>query len=121
MGINSGPHDFTNFLVCLTSSRKFRRKIPSFLEDEEYDYFFFVINTELSSEEVVNFYQKRGNCENYIKEAKYDMAVGQLLLKSFWANEAVIQLMMLTYNLFLLFKIDFIWKTEYRQKIRPSV
>lgn len=52
----------------------------SFLEGEEYDYLFFVTNTELSSEEVVDFYQKRGNFENYIKEAKYDMAVGRLLL-----------------------------------------
>ena len=46
------------------------------------------------------------------------MAVGNLLLKSFWANEAIFQLMMLTYNLFLLFKIDFVWKTEYRQQIK---
>ena len=46
------------------------------------------------------------------------MAVGHLLLKSFWANEAVFQLMMLSYNLFLLFKIDFMWKTEYRQQIK---
>ena len=92
---------------------KYRAQL-SFLEGEEYDYFFFVTNTELSSEEVVNFYQNRGNCENNIKEAKYDMAVGQLLLKSFWANEAVFQLMMLTYNLFLLFKINFMWNTEYR-------
>jgi hypothetical protein len=96
---------------------KYRAQL-SFLEGEEYDYFFFVTNTELSSEDVVNFYQNRGNCENYIKEAKYDMAVGQLLPKSFWANEAVFQLMMLTYNLFLLFKIDFMWKTEYRQQIK---
>ena len=67
---------------------------------------------------MVDFYQKRGNCENYIKEAKYDMAVGHLLLKSFWANEAIFQLMMLAYNLFLLFKIDFVRKTEYRQQIK---
>jgi hypothetical protein len=77
----------------------------SFLEGEEYDYFFFVTNTKLSSEEVVSFYEKLGNCENYIKEAKYDMAVGHLLLQSFWANEAIFQLMMLAYNLFLLFKM----------------
>ena len=37
-----------------------------------------------------------GNAENYVKEAKYDMAVGHLLLKSFWANEAVFQMMMLS-------------------------
>jgi hypothetical protein len=67
---------------------------------------------------VVDFYQKRGNSENYIKEAKYDMAVGRLLLKSFWSNEAIFQLMMLAYNLFLLFKIDFLRTTEYRQQIK---
>jgi hypothetical protein len=55
-------------------------------------------NTELPSEKVVISYEKRGNAENYIKEAKYDMAVGHLLLKSFWANEAVFQMMMLAYN-----------------------
>jgi hypothetical protein len=90
----------------------------SFLEGEEFAYSFFVTNTDLSPEEVVEFYQKRGNCENYIKEAKYDMAVGHLLLKSFWANEAIFQLMMLAYNLFLLFKIDTVKTTEYRQQIK---
>ena len=90
----------------------------SFLEGEAYDYFFFVTNTEQSSEEVVEFYEKRGNCENYIKEAKYDMAVGHLLLQSFWAIEAIFQLMMLAYNLFLLFKMDFAGETEYRQQIK---
>jgi hypothetical protein len=79
---------------------------------------FFVTNTELSSVEVVEFYEKRGNCENYIKEAKYDMAVGHLLLQSFWANEAIFQLMMMAYNLFLLFKMDFAKGTEYRQQIK---
>ena len=28
--------------------------------------------------------------KNYVKEAKYDMAVGHLLLQSFWANEAIL-------------------------------
>jgi hypothetical protein len=75
-------------------------------------------NTEQSSEEVVEFYGKRSNCENYIKEAKNDMAVGHLLLQSYWANEAIFQLMMLAYNLFLLFKMDFAGVTEYRQQIK---
>ena len=90
----------------------------SLIEGEEYQYFFFVTNTELSSENVVIAYEKRGNCENYIKEAKYDMAVGHLLLKSFWANEAVFQMMMLAYNLFLLFKFDALSISEYRQQIK---
>jgi hypothetical protein len=90
----------------------------SFLEDSDYEYFYFVTNTELPSEKVVIVYEKRGNAENYIKEAKYDMAVGHLLLQSFWANEAIFQLMMLTFNMFLMFKIDFANGTEYRQQIK---
>jgi len=46
------------------------------------------------------------------------MAVGHLLLQSFWANEAIFQLMMMAYNLFLLFKMDFAKRTEYRQQIK---
>lgn len=90
----------------------------SFLEGSDFEYFYFVINTELPSEKVVIAYEKRGNAENYIKEAKYDMAVGHLSLQSFWANEAIFQLMMLFYNLFLLFKMDFAGETEYRQQIK---
>ena len=90
----------------------------SLLEGDEFEYFYFVTNTEMPSEKVVIAYEKRGNAENYIKEAKYDMAVGHLLLQSFWANEAIFQLMMLAYNLFLLFKMDFANGTEYRQQIK---
>jgi hypothetical protein len=58
------------FVVSRVLKDEKDRKQLSFLEGEEYDYFFFVTNkTELSSEEVVSFYEKRGNCENYIKEA----------------------------------------------------
>jgi hypothetical protein len=90
----------------------------SFLGGSDFEYFYFVTNTELPAEKVVIAYEKRGNSENYIKEAKYDMAVGHLLLQSFWANEAIFQMMMLAYNLFLLFKIDFANGTEYRQQIK---
>jgi hypothetical protein len=90
----------------------------SFLEGDEFEYFYFVTNTEMASEKLVIAYEKRGNAESYIKEAKYDMAVGHLLLQSFWANEAIFQLMMLAYNLFLLFKTDFANGTEYRQQIK---
>jgi hypothetical protein len=45
----------------------------SFLEGEAFSYPFFVTNTDLSPEEVVDFYQKRGKGENYLKEGKYSM------------------------------------------------
>ena len=90
----------------------------SFLAGDEYKYFFFVTNLDRSPKEGIALYDQRGPCENYIKEAKYDMAVGHLLLQSFWANEAVFQLMMMIYNLFLLFKMDRGMKAEYRQQIK---
>ena len=107
------------FIVSRVLKDEKDRQQMSLLEGEEYEYFYFVTNrTDLSSEEIVLFYEKRGNAENYIKEAKYDMAVGHLLLQSFWANEAIFQLMMLAYNLFLLFKMGFACGTEYRQQIK---
>ena len=106
------------FVVSRVLKAEKNRAQMSFLDGEEYAYSFFVTNTDLSPEEVVDFYQKRGNSENYIKEAKYDMAVGQLLLKSFWSNDAIFHLMMLAYNLFLLFKIDRVKSPEYRQQIK---
>jgi len=107
------------FVVSRVLKDEKDRKQMSFLEGEEYNYFFFVTNkSDLLTEEVVSFYEKRGNAENYIKGAKYDMAVGHLLLQSFWTNEAIFQLMMLAYNVFLLFKMDFANGTEYRQQIK---
>lgn len=106
------------FVVSRVLKPEKERAQLSLLECSEYDYFFFVTNTDLESEAVVLSYEKRGNAENYIKEAKYDMSVGHLLLKSFWANEAVFQMMMLAYNLFLLFKFDYLGVSEYRQQIK---
>jgi hypothetical protein len=70
---------------------------------------------------VVISYEKRGNCENYIKEVKYDMAVGLLLLKSFWANEAVIQMMMLAYNFFYCSNLILCALRNTVSKQKPSV
>ena len=106
------------FVVSRILKPEKERAQLSLLTGEEYEYFFFVTNAELPSEKVVISYEKRGNAENYIKEAKYDMAVGHLLLRSFWANEAVFQTMMLSYNLFLLFKFDFLGISEFRQQIK---
>ena len=106
------------FVVSRVLKPEKERAQLSLLTGEEYEYFFFVTNAELPTEKVVISYEKRGNAENYIKEAKYDMAVGHLLLRSFWANEAVFQMMMLSYNLFLLFKFDFLGISEFRQQIK---
>ena len=90
----------------------------SFDVNNEYEYAFYTTNTADEAVNVAISYEKRGNSENYIKEAKYDMNVGSILLKSFWANEAIFQLSMLCYNVFLLFKTDNTSPKEYRQQIK---
>jgi hypothetical protein len=113
MELNTWDKDI-RFVVSRVLKPEKERAQLSPLVGDEYEYFFFVTNTELPSEKVVISSEKRGNSENYIKEAKYDMAVGHLLPKSFWANGAVFQMMMLAYNLFLLFKFDSLCISEYR-------
>lgn len=93
------------------------RKQIGLLESADYNHAMYVTNTTWELAETVKFYEKRGNCENYIKETKYDMNIGSLKMKSFWANEAFFQLMMLVYNTFLLFKLDKLPVSEYRQWI----
>jgi hypothetical protein len=117
MKLNTWNKD-RRFVVSRVLKPEKERAQLSLLEGSEYEYFFFVTNIDLLSEKVVIAYEKRGNTENYIKEAKYDMSVGHLLLKSFWSNEAVFQLMMLAFNLFLLFKFDSLSVAEYRQQIK---
>ncbi|MFO8023497.1 MAG: transposase, partial [Perlabentimonas sp.] len=117
MKLNTWNKD-RRFVVSRVLKPEKERAQLSLLEGSEYEYFFFVTNIDLLPEKVVISYEKRGNSENYIKEAKYDMSVGHLLLKSFWANEAVFQLMMLAFNLFLLFKFDSLNVAEYRQQIK---
>jgi len=77
----------------------------------------YVTNTIWEPVDTLKFYEKSGNCENYIKETKYDMNFGSLKMKSFWANEAFFQIMILVYNIFLLFKIDEVSASKYRQWI----
>ncbi len=49
-------------------------------------------------------YCGRANCENRIKELKYDFGGESFNLKDFWATEAALLTVMLTYNLMSLFR-----------------
>ena len=107
-----------NFII--TRKKKDEKKITQqkMFEYDEYDHDFYVTNIEIKANEAVDFYKKRGTCENYIKESKYDMNVGTMILKSFWANEAIFQIQMLVYNLFLIFKQEHLSENEYWQQIK---
>ena len=78
----NGNRETAELLTSLNKWKKDRRFVISWvlklekdkaqlslLDEDEYQYFFFVANTELPFEKVVISYKKRGNAENYIKEA----------------------------------------------------
>ena len=60
----------------------------------------------------------RANDENNIKELKEDFALGGFSLKRFYAVEAAMVLRVLVYNLFLLFRHEFLGKKEKTQHLK---
>ncbi len=67
--LNTWDNDRRFVVSRVLKPEKDRMQI-SLIEGDEYQYFFFVANTELPSEKVVISYEKRGNAESYIKEVK---------------------------------------------------
>jgi len=100
------------------------KEIMSYLKDEGLE-ITFRMDSGYFDDDILQTIESFG-CTYVIKGKEYptlvaqatDPSVGRLLLRSFWANEAIFQLMMLAYNMFLLFKMDFANGTEYRQQIK---
>lgn len=107
-----------NFIITREEKAEGKEIQEKIFEYDEYEHDFYVTNMELKATDVIDFYKKRGNCENYIKEAKYDMNVGTMILNLFWANEAIFQIQMMVYNIFLMFKKDNTSENEYREQIK---
>jgi hypothetical protein len=79
------------------------------LFDEELDYngyryTCYITNLTLSSAEVWRLYRGRANCENRIKELKYDYGLDKLNQESFDGTEASMVLMTMAYNFMSLFR-----------------
>lgn len=70
----------------------------------DYDYRAVVTSLKDDAVEVWRFYQKRGDCENRIKELKYDFNADGFCLQSFAGTEAAFRLICLLFNLVALFK-----------------
>ena len=59
------------------------RKQLSLLESSDYAPAIYVTNARQEFEDTVKLNEKRGNCENYIKETKHDMNIGSMKMKFF--------------------------------------
>ena len=63
-----------------------------------------VSNVNLSATQIWRLYRGRANCENRIKELKYDFGADAFNMKAFNATEAALNTVMIAYNLMSLFK-----------------
>ncbi|MEQ1881546.1 MAG: IS1380 family transposase [Burkholderiales bacterium] len=80
------------------------------------NYRFAALVTDLSlpAQEIWRSYRGRVDCENRIKELKYDFAAGSFCLNDFWATEACLNMEMLAYYLMSLFR-QAVLKTAVKQ------
>jgi len=83
------------------------KKLKLFDDDpyyEQYRYHCFYTNQTLPAKQIWEQYKGRGDCENRIKELKYDFALEGFNLKEFFATEAAIRMVNLAYNIISLFR-----------------
>ena len=70
----------------------------------QYRFAALVTDLDLPAQAVWRLYRGRADCENRIKELKYDFAADSFCLNDFWATEACLSIAMLAYNLMSLFR-----------------
>jgi hypothetical protein len=66
---------------------------------EDYEFFCYVTNMKISPWGCHKFYGKRAASENWIEWCKNQMAAGNILTDTFWANSAIFQTCIMAYNL----------------------
>lgn len=71
---------------------------------KNYRYSCFITNLNLPSKIVYDSYRGRADCENRIKEVKYDFGAESFNVNDFWATEAALNFVMMAYNLMSLFR-----------------
>ncbi len=83
------------------------KKLTLFAEDDAYynwRYHCFVTNQKLPAVEIWKQYKGRADCENRIKELKEDFGAEGFNMDSFFATEAAIRMVCVSYNLMSLFR-----------------
>jgi hypothetical protein len=83
------------------------KQLSMFADDIEingYRYSCYITTLKLSPADVWRLYRQRANCENRIKELKYDYGMDKMNQASFDGTEASLMLMTIAYNFLSLFK-----------------
>jgi hypothetical protein len=83
------------------------KQLSMFEEDLElngYRYTCYITTLKLSAADIWRLYRGRANCENRIKELKYDYGLDKMNQNSFDGTEASLKFMTIAYNFMSLFK-----------------
>jgi len=109
--------------VLLKSDAK-GKQLSLFAQDEtirNFRYAALVTNLALPDVEVWRCYRGRADCENRIKELKYDFGAQNFCLENSWATEAALQFVMMAFNLMSLFRQAVLRTTVMRNGIAQPV
>lgn len=97
------------------------KTLPLFANEvdvKDYRYSAWITNSTEPPYEVWTLCKPRANDENTIKELKEDFALGGFSMKKFYAVEAAMVVRALVYNLFVLFRHEFLGKKERKQHLK---
>ena len=93
---------YKDFLYQANSWSKTRRVVAK-VECQEYEMFprvgFIITSLGCGNKKVIKFYNKRGTCEQWIKEGKYALNWTRLSCQKFVENEGRLKLFIMAYNL----------------------
>ena len=77
--------------------------IPELLGEKDYEYYSIATNSDLTNNDVYNFYNKRAICEYYIKDIKWSFSLRKLPCGSLEGNALWTNIAILAYNLLKMF------------------
>ena len=83
------------------------KTLSLFKDDEDlmgWRYGAMITDLGLAAIEIWRLYRGRADCENRIKELKYDFGLDSFVMRNFWATEAALSVVMLAYNLMSVFR-----------------
>lgn len=92
-------HDFSYRAASWTKSRRVVAKVEWHQGELFPRVGFIVTNLQRKPSNVVRFYNKRGNCEQWIKEGKLALSWTRLSCTRFFSNQVRLALFVLAYNL----------------------
>jgi len=83
------------------------KSLSLFKDDEDlmgWRYAAMITDLGLAAIEIWRLYRGRADCENRIKELKYDFGLDSFVMRNFWATETALSVVMLAYNLMSVFR-----------------